>query len=261
MISIKGAIIGDIIGSIYEFNNYQGNINDFSLFTPYNFFTDDTVTTLAICKAQLEKKEPNEVDYAKNLWTFCRKYPDLSYGGRFNKWLQQNPPRPYHSFGNGAAMRISSIPYFYKNNLDKAIKQALCATRISHNHEESYKAVSSLIEIIWGLNNGKKSIYDIKDCAQDYYGELPPITRIEFNESCQGTMPICYSIILNSNSFEEAMRIAVGVGGDTDTICAIVGSMAEPLFGIPKEIESKMWDYLDDDMGEIIEKFEEEVRC
>lgn len=154
-------------------------------------------------------------------------------------------------------MRISSIPYFYKNNLDKAIKKALSATKISHNHEESYKAVSSLIEIIWSLNNGKQSVYGIKNCAQDYYGELPPITRIEFNETCQGTMPICYSIILNSNSFEEAMRIAVGVGGDTDTICAIVGSMAEPLFGIPKEIESKMWYYLDDDMRKIVKKFEQ----
>lgn len=261
MILIKGAIIGDIIGSIYEFNNYRGDINNFNLFTPYNFFTDDTIATLAICKAQLEKEEPNEADYAKNLWTFCRKYPDLSYGSRFNKWLQQNSPRPYRSFGNGAAMRVSSIPYFYKDNENKAIDQALTATRISHNHSESYKAVSSLVKIIWGLNNGKMSSYDIKDFAQHNYGELPQITKIEFNETCQGTMPICYSIILNSNSFEEAMRIAVGVGGDTDTICAIVGSMAEPLFGIPKEIESKMWDYLDDDMKEIAKRFEEEVRC
>lgn len=257
MISIKGAIIGDIIGSIYEFNNYHGNISDFNLFTPYNSFTDDTVATISICKAQLEEEEPTEADYARNLWTFCRKYPDLSYGSQFNKWLQQNPPQPYHSFGNGAVMRVSSIPYFYKNDENKSINQALVATRISHNHPESYKAVSSLVKIIWGLSSGKMNFYDIKDCAQNNYGELPQIKKIKFNETCQGTMPICYSIILNSNSFEEAMRIAVGVGGDTDTICAIVGSIAEPLFGIPEGIENKMWEYLDDDMGEIIKRFEQ----
>lgn len=114
----------------------------------------------------------------------------------------------------------------------------------------------SVVSTIWLIINNKTNITEIKDRIEFVYGDLPPIQKIQFNETCQETIPICYSILLNSLSFEDAMCKSIYVGGDTDTICAIVGSMAEPLFGIPKEIEDKMWDYLDNDMKEIVRKFE-----
>ena len=154
-------------------------------------------------------------------------------------------------------MRISSIPYFYKDSSKDAIDQAYLATQISHNHQESYNAATSVVNTIWLIINNKTNITEIKDRIEFVYGDLPPIQKIQFNETCQETIPICYSILLNSSSFEDAMRKSIYVGGDTDTICAIVGSMAEPLFGIPKEIEDKMWNYLDNDMKEIIRKFEQ----
>lgn len=255
---MKGAIIGDIIGSIYEFNNYKGEPNDFELFTLINFYTDDTICTCGIAKALLKKDKPSTTDYAKNLWSFCNKYSKESYGGNFQKWLKQNPPKPYSSYGNGAAMRISAIPYFYKDNFEEMLKQTNAATLISHNHKESLKGAKAVSSAIWYLLNGATK-EDIRKLANKLY-ELPPVKKIKFNETCQGTVPICFSILLESNSFEEAIRKAVWVGGDTDTICAIVGSMAEPLFGIPEEIEEKMWGYLNEDMKNIVREFEWRTR-
>jgi ADP-ribosylglycohydrolase len=255
---MKGAIIGDIIGSIYEFDNYKGEPNDFELFTLINFYTDDTICTCGIAKTLLEKDKPSAIDYAKNLWNFCNKYSKESYGGYFRRWLKQNPPKPYGSYGNGAAMRISAIPYFYKDNFKEMLKQTNAATLISHNHKESLKGAKAVSSAIWYLLNGATK-EDIRKLANKLY-ELPPVKKIKFNETCQGTVPICFSILLESNSFEEAMRKAVWVGGDTDTICAIVGSMAEPLFGIPEEIEEKMWEYLNEDIKNIIKDFEWRTR-
>lgn len=117
----------------------------------------------------------------------------------------------------------------------------------------------SVVSTIWLVINNKTNITEIKDRIEFVYDDLPPIQKIQFNETCQETIPICYSILLNSSSFEDAMRKSIYVGGDTDTICAIVGSMAEPLFGIPEKIEDKMWDYLDEDMKEIIRRFEQVI--
>lgn len=255
---MKGAIIGDIIGSIYEFDNYKGEPNDFELFTLINFYTDDTICTCGIAKTLLEKEKPLATDYAKNLWNFCNKYSEESYGGHFRRWLKQNPPKPYGSYGNGATMRISAIPYFYKDNFEEMLKQTNAATLISHNHKESFKGAKAVSSVIWYLLNGAKK-EDIRKLANILY-ELPPVEKSKFNETCQGTVPICFSILLESNNFEEAMRKAVWVGGDTDTICAIVGSMAEPLFGIPEVIEEKMWGYLNEDMKNIVRDFEWRMR-
>ena len=259
---MKGAIIGDIIGSIYEFDNYKGEPNDFELFTLINFYTDDTICTCGIAKTLLEKDKPSATDYAKNLWNFCNKINasgyNAGYGGNFQKWLKQNPPKPYGSYGNGAAMRISAIPYFYKDNFEEMLKQTNAATLISHNHKESLKGAKAVSSAIWYLLNGATK-EDIKKFVNKLY-ELPSVKKIKFNETCQGTVPICFSILLESNSFEEAMRKAVWVGGDTDTICAIVGSMAEPLFAIPEEIEEKMWGYLDGDIKNIVRDFEWRTR-
>ena len=155
-------------------------------------------------------------------------------------------------------MRISAIPYFYKDNFEEMLKQTNAATLISHNHKESLKGAKAVSSAIWYLLNGATK-EDIKKFVNKLY-ELPPVKKIKFNETCQGTVPICFSILLESNSFEEAMRKAVWVGGDTDTICAIVGSMAEPLFTIPEEIEEKMWGYLDEDIKNIVRDFEWRTR-
>lgn len=200
---MKGAIIGDIIGSIYEFNNYKGSINDLKLFSKYSFFTDDTICSCGICKAIIEKENPSPVDYAKNLWQICRKYPDASYGANFNKWVMSNPPRPYNSFGNGAAMRISSIPYVYRHK-ENFIEQLINATTISHNHPEGIKGAQVIGQIIAYCIDKKSKEY-IKNFAEKQYC-LPIVKQIGFNETCQETVPMCISILLDSSSFEEAMK-------------------------------------------------------
>ena len=193
---MKGAIIGDIIGSIYEFDNYKGEPNDFELFTLINFYTDDTICTCGIAKTLLEKEKPSTTDYAKNLWDFCNKYSKESYGGYFRRWLKQNPPKPYDSYGNGAAMRISAIPYFYKDNFEEMLKQTNAATLISHNHKESLKGAKAVNSAIWYLLNGATK-EDIRKLANKLY-ELPSVKKIKFNETCQVTVPICFSILFDS---------------------------------------------------------------
>ena len=249
-----GAIIGDIIGSTYEFHNTQNY--DFELFPQGSSFTDDTVCTIAIADAIMRS-----IPYRESLIKWCRKYPHPkgAYGASFSRWIYD--PQPYDSFGNGAAMRVSAIGWAFSKStivLDEAKKSAEC----SHSHEEGIKGAMTTALATWYLANhkwkdAKKEVQNmcIELYGKDYVANLPKIGI--WDETCQGCVPLALHLFSLSKSFEDAIRIAVSYGGDSDTLGAIVGSLAGAFYEIPQEIISKAMSYLPDEMVEVIRKFDE----
>lgn len=254
-----GAIIGDIVGSKYEFNNtFDYN---FKLFNKGCNFTDDTICTIAVADAILKKggdEKPNVEDYSISLQYWCRKYlnPMGGYGASFAKWIRSSNPQPYDSYGNGAAMRASPTAWAFKESSD-AILQAIMSAKVSHSHTEGLIGAAAVSNAIFSLRKGeKKDMLNI--IANVYYGikwedRIPP--RGKWAETCQECVPLAFRIVLDSDSFEDAIRNAVSYGGDSDTMGAIVGSIAQPLFGIPQEMKEKALNYLPLDMKNVVTKF------
>lgn len=247
-----GAIIGDIIGSRFEFNNT--NRLDFTLFTSKCDYTDDTICTIAIADAVMNKK-----DYGKTLHSWCNKYryPMGGYGSSFARWVASNNPQPYNSFGNGSAMRVASIGWLFGTGVEVR-KEAEKSALPTHNHPEGIKgAVATAEAIFLARKHGRD--YMLKEMEQYYPVWKEPLPGSnKFDETCQGTMPVVFGIIKRASSFEEAMRYAVAVGGDSDTIGAIVGSIAEAIWHIPEPIEQLALWHLPSDMKIILEQFSEE---
>lgn len=245
-----GAIIGDIVGSRFEFNNT--NRYHFNLFTKENSYTDDTICTVAIADAI-----NTGADYKDKMVEWCRKYPHPmgSYGGGFSRWIISENHEPYNSFGNGSAMRVSPVAWAY-DDLDTILKEAEKTAAITHNHPEGIKGALAIAHAIHSQKGGFKP-GDLEAVGNRYYpGFLHEIyTPGVFNETCQGTVPICLKIIISSNSFEDAIRKAISWGGDSDTIGAIVGSMAAAIYEIPKEIVDHVFNLLPIDMLDVIGNF------
>ena len=242
-----GAIIGDIVGSRFEFNNT--NKTDFELFTSECSYTDDTICTVAIADAILYNKS-----YKDALVKWCKKYPRPmgAYGARFARWIHN--PVPYDSFGNGSAMRVSPIGWAFES-LEDTMREAALTAEVSHNHQEGVKGAVSVAGLIFQLRNGTK----LKDIDfQDMY-TFQKVDYIRatnsFNETCQITVPQAISCVMEANNFEEAIRLAVSIGGDTDTIAAIAGSIAEAIWGVPERIKQEALQYLPVEMIEIINEF------
>ncbi len=244
-----GAIIGDIVGSRFEFNNT--NKLNFKLFTSDCNFTDDTICTIAIADAVLKGK-----DYETSLLKWCRKYPYPmgAYGGSFARWIHSSNPKPYNSFGNGSAMRVSPIGWAFEKEKD-VILQAEQTALPTHNHPEGIKgAVATALAIFYARKFDKETM--LMSMMRYYPAWMEPIPgRNSFDETCQGTMPVVFGIIHKANSFEEAIRYAIAVGGDSDTIGAIVGGIAEAIWGIPDIIRQKAVEYLPKDMQQVVEEF------
>lgn len=246
-----GPVIGDIVGSIYEFNNHRSK--DFPLFGSNATFTDDTVCTLALAHALLSGGDPAMV-----LQSWCRRYPARGYGSRFNQWIRNPEPQPYNSLGNGAAMRVSSAAWLGKD-MSQSLVFADKITEITHNHPEGMRGARATCHSIRMAIDGV-SIDQIRVAIESVYGydlsrtidDIRPDYR--FDETCQGTVPVALVCALTANDFEDAIRNAISVGGDSDTIAAIAGSIAEPLFGIPKEIADKAFDYLPEEFCNVIAK-------
>ena len=238
-----GAIIGDIIGSRFEFNNT--NRFDFELFTPACSFTDDTICTIAMADAVIN----GDKEYGKKLHEWCNKYryPMGGYGGSFARWVASDNPQPYHSFGNGSAMRVASIGWLF-DTIEEVRIEAENTALPTHNHPEGIKgAVATAEAIFLARKHGKD--YMLKQIEQYYpMWKEPVLGSNKFDETCQGTMPVVFGIINKATSFEEAIRYAIAVGGDSDTIGAIVGSIAEAIWGIPDSIKAKALAYLPQDM-------------
>ncbi|MGI6608461.1 MAG: ADP-ribosylglycohydrolase family protein [Erysipelotrichaceae bacterium] len=255
-----GAIIGDIVGSRFERNNKK--TKDFELFTDRCHFTDDTVMTIAIAEAVL-KSDSKTDDLGKNavlsMQKYGRRYPYAGYGGSFIRWIHSSNPQPYNSWGNGSAMRVSACG-FAADSLKEALEMAKKVTEVTHNHPEGIKGAEAVSAAIY-LARAGKNILEIKDYINSHYYKidfkLDDIREeYSFDVSCQGSVPQALAAFFESVDFEDAIRNAISIGGDSDTIGAITGSIAEAYYGIPAEIRKTALKYLLYDLQDVLSEFE-----
>lgn len=252
-----GAIIGDIVGSRFEFG--PAPEEGFELFTDDCSYTDDTICTIAIADAAMNGKP-----YKDSLLEWCRKYPDPmgGYGGRFLDWINSDDPQPNNSFGNGSAMRVSSIGWLF-NDWEEVVSEAKKSAEVSHNHPEGIKGAECVAEVICWLRHMRFTKDDVEAKVKKFYGyELPPLKDImligsegHFDGTCQETVPDALRCFIDSDSFEDAIRKAVLCDGDTDTKAAITGSIAEAYYDAPEEMINKALTYLPKDMKAILLQF------
>lgn len=250
---MKGAIIGDIIGSIYEYNNIK--TKNFPLFQSHCFYTDDSIMTVAIAKGILYSRAKN-IDLKKSLIlslrTYGQKYPFADYGIEFGKWLTSNSVQPYNSYGNGALMRCSACGWL-ANSEQEAIELGNLSAGITHNHPTALKACELYSKLIYLAKHGIPKD-ELKHITIDNYS-LPKLDEIrndyKYDITCDGTFPVALSAFFESIDFEDAIRNAVSIGGDTDTICAITGGLAEAHYGIPTEIVEKASIYIPKDFYQV----------
>lgn len=263
-----GAILGDIIGSPYEFNRGD-KTKDFPLFSERSRFTDDTVMTIAVADAFLDA-QPNAADewttnrLINGLRMWGKKYPRAGYGVRFNLWLQVQKPIPYNSFGNGSAMRVSSVAWIY-NDMDAVRKAARMSAEITHNHPEGIKGAEATAAAIYLARTGHSKTeikeYIVKNFQYDLSrtcDEIRPNYR--HIESCQQTVPEAITAFLEGERFEDVIRTAVSLGGDCDTLTAIAGSIAEGFYGVPEALKEECRLRLPDDMRAVLERFDEYLK-
>lgn len=255
-----GAIIGDIVGSRFEWNNNKSK--QFEFMTYKCSVTDDSIMSLAIAKALLESKS----DYSdlsekavKYMQEIGRHYPYCGYGGQFRKWIFSDNPSPYGSYGNGAAMRVSACGFVAKS-IEEAKMLSKAVTEVTHNHPEGLKGAEATAVAIFLARSGK-NILEIRDyITKSYYPLNFTLDEIresyQFNESCQGTVPQAFEAFFESKDFEDAIRNAVSIGGDSDTLAAITGGIAEAYYGIPTEIRKHALTFLDERLLKILIEFE-----
>lgn len=248
-----GAIIGDIAGSAYEFDNtFDYN---FHFFGPDKSYTDDTICTVAVADAILCGK-----DYQDSMREWCRRYPHPmgAYGGYFVNWVICADPHPYNSYGNGSAMRVSPVAWLFDNEADVRA-QAEASAAITHNHSEGIKGAVAVATAIYRMRVATVKNSDIFDgVAKDFYGDkafenLPP--KGYFDVTCQGCVPLALYIAAIASDFEDAIRRAITYGGDSDTLGAIVGSLAEARFAIQDEMVENARAYLPNEMIRVLDKF------
>ena len=249
-----GAIAGDIIGSIYE--HYPIKRADFPLFSSHSRFTDDTVMSLAVARALLTGRE-----YGTEMKILGRKYPNAGYGGNFYRWLFEDEVKPYQSWGNGSAMRVSPIGFYFDNE-QEVLQEASATAQVSHNHPEGIKGAQSVALAI-ALARGGASKVEIRNRIQADFGydlnrsytQIRPVYR--FDVSCQGSVPEAMISFLDSSDYESAVRLAVSLGGDADTQACIAGGIAEAFYGeVPERIQQEVKARLPGDLLEILENFE-----
>lgn len=270
-----GAIIGDVVGSVYEWNNIK--TKDFELFKPNCFFTDDTVMTVAVAKALLltrekQSKAKEKISFKKELieqmQDFGKRFPNAGYGEMFADWLVSDNPKPYNSFGNGSAMRVSPCGYIAVT-LDEALLLAKASAEVTHNHPEGIKGAQATASAIF-LARCNRSKDEIKEYIQDNFypldkslDEIRP--KYSFNETCQETVPQAIQAFLESVDFEDAIRNAISLGGDSDTLGAITGSIAwtyyrqfsMPLSPDLQKMQEKVYTYLPQEFIDIYEQTDE----
>ncbi len=256
-----GAIIGDIVGSIYEWKRIK--TKEFEFFGDKCFLTDDSVCTFAVADILLHDLPTDTIlQRSKTMQEWCQRYPGRGYGGMFAGWIYDDPPNPYNSYGNGAAMRVSPAAYLNREDLDKALAASDRVTEITHNHPEGLKGARATIHAIWLAFQDEKPDA-IREVITAEYGydltesvdEIRPDYR--FNEICQGTVPQAITCALESVSYEDAIRNAISLGGDSDTLAAIAGPIAEAMHGIPDEMIERVKDEFlaeADDMRKIIDE-------
>jgi ADP-ribosylglycohydrolase len=248
-----GAIAGDIIGSVYEWNNIKSKV--FELFSPECFFTDDSVLTVALADTILTGRP-----YVENLRAFYRLYPGAGYGGSFHGWAQDPEACAYNSWGNGAAMRISPAGYAF-DDLETTLRKAKEFTEVTHDHPEGIKGGQATAAAIFLARTGKTKdeirayiAANFKYDLSRHVDEIRP--GYAFDVSSQGTVPQAIRAFLDSTDFEDAIRTAVSLGGDSDTLACITGGIAQAFYGgVPKVIAAKVYEILDERLGTLTEAF------
>jgi len=268
-----GAIIGDIVGSRFEFNNYRKK--DFDLFTKECKVTDDSIMTLAVAKSIMETEKILKPSFqsvhpvyfsqvekmsVKFMQEIGRKYPNCGYGGRFKEWVHSQNPQPYNSFGNGAAMRVSPVGFVAQTEKEVTLLSK-AVTRVTHNHQEGLKGAEAVAVAVYMAQRGSTKDDIQKTIESRYYSLDFTIDEIrdsyETDLSCQGTVPQAIKAFLESTSFEDAVRTAVSIGGDSDTIAAITGAIAESYYGVPYDLKDQALAYLDSELLSIYYEWEE----
>lgn len=262
---LYGAIIGDISGSCYEGYNHAIKTKDFKFICRSGHITDDTVMTIAIAEALFTCDGLNEVSVKNavinSMQSWGRKYPNAGYGHKFSNWLMSDDPQPYKSFGNGAAMRVSPVALLgiFYGNLDLVRRVARWTAEVTHNHPEGVKSAEAVASAIF-LARNKTFKSEIKSYVEKNFGydlsrtleEIRPNYRHE--TSAQKSVPEAIISFLEAENFEDAIRNAVSLGGDSDTLAAIAGSIAEAFFGIPEEFIKKVREKIPYEMLEVIDK-------
>ena len=268
-----GAIYGDIVGSVFEFNNIR--TKDFELFSEKSKFTDDTVMTLAVANALvildemtreencLDAPSKNNLAYFKEILisemhTLGDKYPNAGYGGHFRFWLREKQTEPYGSYGNGSAMRVSPVAW-YANSLEETVDFAKASAEVTHNHHEGIKGAVVTAGATYLARTGA-TMDDIKAFVAKHYkidftlDEIRP--TYEFNETCQDTVPQAMQAFFESTSFEDAIRNAISIGGDSDTLAAITGAVAASYYGMTDRETQDVTDRLDTMLLKISKNFQ-----
>ena len=259
-----GAIIGDIVGSRFEWDNYRAK--DFDFMPEECFFTDDSVMTIAVgeaIRASWGDVSALPKETVKAMQEIGRPYPHCGYGGSFYSWVYTDHPEPYNSFGNGAAMRVSAC-WEAASTLAEAKTFSRLVTGVSHNHPEGLKGAEATVAAAFMARQGAP-LSEIRRMVEEKYYTLDfTIDEIrgtyEFNETCQDTVPQAIEAFLESKDFEDAIRIAISVGGDSDTLAAITGTMAEAYYGVPKNLRERAMEFLDKRLTERLLDFEEFLR-
>jgi len=252
-----GAIAGDIIGSVYEFNNHRST--KFPLFSKDSFFTDDSVLTIALADSILTR-----VPYVEKIKEYYVRYPHAGYGGRFRQWAKSSDTKPYGSFGNGSAMRVSPAGWAH-DSLEGALDAARQSAAVTHNHPEGIKGAEATAACIF-LGRQRKSKIDIRAFVEENYYplnfSLEELRRTyRFNETCQETVPQAIFTFLESQDFEHSIRLAVSIGGDTDTLACINGSIAEAFYcGVPVGIRKEIFTRLDPELSDVTNEFVKRFR-
>ena len=248
-----GAIAGDIIGSVYE--HFSIKTTNFELFHQASRFTDDTVLTIAVADCIMHRK-----DYTRTLKEYTRRYLNAGYGGHFYQWAFSESEEPYYSFGNGSAMRVSPVG-FACNDLQTVLEEAERSAAVTHNHPEGIKGAQAVAAVVC-LARNDYSKRKIKNYIVEQFGynldrtieQIRP--NYQFDVTCQGSVPEAIIAFLEAENFEDAVRKAVSLGGDSDTIACMSGAMAQAYFGeVPYQIEEKARSMLPPDLLEVVDEF------
>ncbi len=264
-----GAILGDIIGSPYEFDQNNIKTTDFPLFSERSEFTDDSIMTLAVAEALMNcgidaDEETMKKALVEAMKKYGRRYPFAGYGVNFSMWLEQENPKPYNSFGNGSAMRVSPAAWLCQENLQQMLQIAAITAVVSHNHPEGIKGAQATAAVIFMALHGASKA-EIKDTITKAFGydlsrscdEIRP--TYHHVESCQETVPQAICAFLEGDSFESVIRLSVSLGGDSDTLTCIAGSMAEAFYGVPEDLKQEARERLSDDLRAVLDRFDQKI--
>lgn len=257
-----GAIFGDIVGSVYEFNNTKRV--DFPLLTKWSRPTDDSVMTLAVARGLMNawEKSDEEIksELIRSMQALGRRYPNAGYGGTFAKWLLKKNPRPYNSYGNGSGMRVSSVGWMCRS-LEETLHIARLTAEVSHDHPEGIKGAQAIASCVFlaksGLSKEEICIYAADTFNYNMNRTLDEIRpKYHFDVSCQGSVPEAIIAFRESSNYEDAVRKAVSLGGDSDTIACMAGAIAEAYYGMPEDFKQAALQFLGPECREIAEQFQ-----